>query len=77
MDPGATADPIEDLVRAVRALSEQLGGGEVRAWVLVTDERSIGPNRVTGAITVGPVVDATATVRRMIRARTEPAAGGR
>ncbi|MEQ1566172.1 MAG: hypothetical protein ABMA64_11085 [Myxococcota bacterium] len=55
-----------ELVRVVSALCEQFGGGPVRAWVLVTEERSVAPNR-TGGVTVGPVVDATAAVRRMVR----------
>jgi len=61
-----------EVARAVEQLVALLGGGAVGdAWVLVTEASSVGPNRLTGALAIGPVVDATATVRRMGRPRTQ------
>lgn len=64
----ASDEAERELVRVVAALCEQFGGGSVRAWVLVTEERAVTSNR-TGGVTVGPVVDPTAAVRRMVRAQ--------
>ena len=57
----------------VSALSALFGGGEVVAWALVTEQASVvGSRAEDGAptITVGRVVDATAAVRRLVRARS-------